>query len=149
MLMTVALRTDAFHYEGAHQQGVGRDGTILEFHIILEPASPPRPLGQVVERLGGLLWKATVDIRNAPADERAKPQKSSDYRAQAFGRNPIETLDKLADNLRRVADALDQSLEGGILVPIKLHRKKNAPDRDRDPEPGTESLDDVLASGDS
>jgi len=140
MLKTVKLQTHAFHYEGAHQSGAGREGATLRFDIILEPLTKPSsPGGAVIERPDGLEWVATVDIHNGPED-RPTPQGSSDCRAQAFGRNPIETLDKLADNLRRVADALDQSLGEGILVPIKLHRRKASS------KPGSESLDAVLAS---
>lgn len=137
MLMKVSLQTDAFHYEGAHQSGVSRDGTILHFDIALEPLTKPQsPGGMVIERHDGLMWVATVDVHNGPAD-RSKPLESGDYKAQAFGKNPIETLAKLADNLRRVADALDQSLDDGITVPIVLRRKK--------PETEDEDLDKILS----
>ena len=135
MLMTVSLQTDAFQYEGAHQnasEGAGRS-TVLGFNISLEPVvKPSKPGGSTIERRDGLLWKATVDVHNGPKD-RALPLESSDYQAQAFGKNPIETLAKLADNLRRVAEALDKSLDEGILVPIKLQRKKpSEPEDDLD-----------------
>lgn len=148
MLMKVSLQTDAFHYEGAHQSGVSREGTVLHFDIALEPLiKPSRPGGPVMERRDGLMWKATVDVHNGPED-RAKPLESDDYKAQAFGKNPIETLAKLADNLRRVADALDQSLDDGIIVPIELRRKKTDTE-DPPEEPEVDDVDQIIAESES
>jgi hypothetical protein len=139
MLMKVSLQTDAFHYEGAHQQ----DSTVLQFNVILEPTIKPEGVdGPHVERVDGLYWKATVDVHNGP-DDQPLPSGAKGYQARSLGRNPIEALDKLASNLRRVADALDKSLEEGILVPIKLHRKRG------DAENPEEDLDSILAEDDS
>jgi len=142
MLMKVALQTDAFQYEGAHQKGTGREGTVLSFHVILEPTIKPDEgvSGPSSERADGLHWKATVDVHHETDGQLSATSKG--YQARGLGRNPIEALDKLADNLRRVADALDKSLEEGITVPIKLHRKRGA-----EPEEPEEDLDSILAEG--
>lgn len=151
MLIEVSLQTDAFHYEGKHQQGIGRGGgTVLGFDILLEPTSTPRRPGDpVIERRNDPpLWKATVDVHN-DSQERPVPTSSEGYKAQAFGRNPVETLAKLADNLRRVAEALDKALDEGVVVPIVLRRKPEEAESEletpQEEKPSDEALQEALS----
>lgn len=143
--MPVKLETQSFHYEGAHFTP-GRGGTRLGFDIRLEPTVAMGLGDPVVERRDELYWRAVVDVHNGP-ESRTTPKDSKGYQAEAWGKNPIATMEKLADNLRRVADALDEALEEGITVPIILHRKKPKQETDEG-EGEVESIDSILSGGD-
>jgi len=139
--MSVKLETREFHYKGGHSQppGEGGRGTTLTFDIVLEPTVPTGYGKSEIERRDGLHWRAVVDVFNGDPEDRRKPKSGKEYRAEAMGKNPIATLEKLADNLRRVADALDAELERGLLVPIVLHRRKEK--EETDPEPQDQILE--------
>ena len=115
--MSMKLTTTPFHYQGDHSQP-GRRGTILSFDVLLDH----RPADGE-----GNMWVAGAVVHNGKDTGAKIPSDPSACSVKAFGKDPLATLEKLAENLRRVADSIDAQLDKGVIVPIALHRKKAAP----------------------
>lgn len=133
MLKSVKLQTDSFIYQGQHQEGYGRSGTVLDFQVLLEPTVKGHG-----SREDGMHWVAAIRITNDEVGPTA-PISRKGCLAEAVGSNPLMALEKLASNLRRAAEAIDHALDTGITVPVVLHRRKVEPEPEPEPDPGSPS----------